>query len=62
MRALEFEPAEVEAIAEEARALIEERLASRGGNSAAFWYAVSLIYRRGLAGPQPEPEPLKIAA
>lgn len=62
MAALEIEPTEVEALAQEARAVIEERLRSVGGDPDAFWYAVSLIYRRGLAESHPSPEPLELAA
>ncbi|GEP06602.1 hypothetical protein MOX02_46400 [Methylobacterium oxalidis] len=48
MLALAIEPAEVEALAQRACVTIEESLGRLGGDSAAFWQAVSLLYRRGL--------------
>jgi len=64
MVALDVELDHAEVLAQEARTLIEESLTRAGCDRAAFWHAVSLIYRRGLPEPanEPEPEPLNIAA
>jgi len=64
MAASEIELEQAEALAQEARTLIEESLTRAGCDGAAFWHAVALIYRRGLPEPanEPEPEPLDIAA
>ncbi|AWN42859.1 hypothetical protein DK389_23095 [Methylobacterium durans] len=64
MAALEVDPTEVEALAQQARAMIEESLERSEGDGTAFWHAVSLIYRRGLPTPAlaPASEQLDIAA
>ncbi|WFT81232.1 MULTISPECIES: hypothetical protein [unclassified Methylobacterium] len=51
MADLEVPLAQIEDLAQQARERIEESIARLGGDSAAFWYAVALIYRRGLADP-----------
>lgn len=40
-----------EELAQQARERIEASIARLGGDSAAFWHAVALIYRRGLPDP-----------
>ena len=50
---LEVVPAQVEVLAQEERERIEESLARSGVDSAAFWHAVALIYRRGLSDHMP---------
>lgn len=45
---LEIAPDQVENLAQEAQARIEQSLARSGADRAAFWHAVALIYRRGL--------------
>ena len=45
---LEIAPTQIKALAQEERERIEESLARSGADSAAFWHAVALIYRRGL--------------
>lgn len=57
MAALDFDPAEVEAWAHQARARIEESLVYSEGDGAAFWHAVSLIYQRGLPTHAPDAVP-----
>jgi RNA polymerase sigma-70 factor (ECF subfamily) len=59
---LEVMPAQVEALAREAQARIEERFARAGGDSAVFWHAVALIYRRGLPAPVPPKTELGLPA
>jgi RNA polymerase sigma-70 factor (ECF subfamily) len=50
---LEVVPAQVEALAQEAHAKIDQSLARSGADNAAFWHAVALVYRRGLPVPVP---------
>ncbi|WP_336492354.1 hypothetical protein [Methylobacterium nigriterrae] len=64
MAVLEIEAEQVEVLAAEAYALMNESLARQGCDEHAFWHAVSLIYRRGLPSltPEPAPETISIAA
>ncbi|WP_336492512.1 hypothetical protein [Methylobacterium nigriterrae] len=62
MTDLEVPPAQVEALAQQERERIDERLARSGGDSAAFWHAVALIYRRGLPDPVTPCADLSLAA
>jgi RNA polymerase sigma-70 factor (ECF subfamily) len=59
---LEVVPAQVEALAREAQARIDQSLARSGVDSAAFWHAVALIYRRGLPGHVPSKANLSLPA
>ena len=59
---LEIVPAQIETLAQEAQARIEERLAQSGADSAAFWHAVGLIYRRGLPALLPRKAELGLPA
>ena len=59
---LEVAPAQIEALAQEERERIEETLARSGADSAAFWHAVALIYRRGLPDLVPPKTELSVAA
>lgn len=44
--------------AQQARSRIEASIARHGGNSAEFWHAVALIYRRGL----PVSDPVQVGS
>ncbi|WP_407530273.1 hypothetical protein [Methylobacterium oryzisoli] len=51
MADIEVPLAPAESLVQQARERIEESIARLGGDSAAFWHAVALSYRRGLADP-----------
>lgn len=48
MADLEVPLAQAEDLARQARNRIEESISRLGGDSAVFWYAVALIYDRGI--------------
>ena len=62
MAQLEVDPAEIEALAQQAQAKIDQSLTRSGADREAFWHAVALIYRRGLSVTEPKKAELGLPA
>ncbi|MER2265410.1 hypothetical protein [Methylobacterium oxalidis] len=64
MAGLEVDPNEFEAMAQQARVVIEASLQRSDVDASAFWHAVALIYRRGLPAspPMAKAEAIDLAA